>query len=99
MRLLFVTLALFVLASAEYYMEYRMSRFLTRSSLGTLTTDEFIELSSDESHRPLLVAFVSPACKKCEDYYYPLIQALHAFRGTDVRVVDRDSDIRLSWRP
>ncbi|CBK22566.2 uncharacterized protein [Blastocystis hominis] len=76
MRLLLVTLALFVLASAEYYMD----------SLGTLTTDEFVQLSSDESHRPLLVAFISPACKKCEDYYYPMIQALHAFRGTDMVV-------------
>lgn len=62
-----------------------MSRILTCSSLGTLTTDEFIELSSDESNRPLLVAFVSPSCKNCEEHYYPLIQALHAFRGTDVR--------------
>lgn len=46
--------------------------------------DEFIRLSSDESSQHLLVGFVSPSCKHCQDYYYPLVQALHAFRGVDV---------------
>lgn len=54
------------------------------SSLGNLTEDEFVQLSSEESKRHLLVAFITPSCKKCQDHYYPLVQALHAFRGVDV---------------
>ena len=54
------------------------------SSLGNLNEDEFIRLSSEESHQHLLVAFASPNCAHCQDYYYPLVQALHAFRGVDV---------------
>ena len=57
---------------------------ITISSLGNLNEDEFIRLSSEESHQHLLVAFASPNCAHCQDYYYPLVQALHAFRGVDV---------------
>ena len=54
------------------------------SSLGNLTEDEFVRLSSEDSTQHLLVAFVTPSCKKCQEHYYPLVQALHAFRGVDV---------------
>ncbi|KAK8791293.1 hypothetical protein WA171_002240 [Blastocystis sp. BT1] len=43
-----------------------------------------MRLSSDESNQHLLVGFVSESCKRCQDYYYPLVQALHAFRGVDI---------------
>lgn len=63
-----------------------MNRILCdqNSSLGNLTDEEFIRLSSQESKQHLLVAFISPSCQKCQDHYYPLVQALHAFRGVDV---------------
>lgn len=60
---------------------------LMGSSLGNLNLDEFMRLSSDESNQHLLVGFVSESCKRCQDYYYPLVQALHAFRGVDVRTL------------
>ena len=56
----------------------------TSSSLGNLTPEEFTHYSSDESNQHLLVGFVSEKCVRCQDYFYPLVQALHAFRGVDV---------------
>lgn len=67
------------------------------SSLGNLTPDEFKTLSSEDSHRHLLVGIVTPSCKRCQDYYYPLVQALHAFRGIDV-IPFHSLQGRSSWR-
>lgn len=84
MRVGICILFLLALATADYYVECENCVCIIFSSLGSLTTEEFVRLSSDEAFQPLLVAFVSPACENCERYYYPLVQALHAFRGTDV---------------
>ncbi|KAK8791743.1 hypothetical protein WA588_002052 [Blastocystis sp. NMH] len=56
----------------------------TSSSLGNLTPEEFTRYSSDESNQHLLIGFVSEKCVRCQDYFYPLVQALHAFRGVDI---------------
>ena len=57
-------------------------------ALGLILPDEFKRLSSEESHQHLLVGIITPSCKRCQDYYYPLVQALHAFRGIDVSAHD-----------
>lgn len=77
--ILFITCA--SLAFADYYID----------SLGQLTEKNLIDITSSNFTRPALISFYPPNCPKCEDFNYPLVEALHAFRGSDLIVAHMDA--------